>query len=69
LYVPGLDKNNHVKYSYLDLYVPGLDKNNHVKYSYLDLYVPVLDNHVMDSFTEGLGELSTTFEDIAWILL
>jgi hypothetical protein len=35
-----------------------------------DLYVPGLhkDNYVKDSFTDRLGQLSTTFEDIAWIL-
>jgi hypothetical protein len=40
------------------------------QYCYPDLYVPSLhkDNHVKDSFTDGLGQLSTTFEDIAWIL-
>jgi hypothetical protein len=34
LYVPVLDKNNHVKDSYPDLYVPILD--NHVKDSLTD---------------------------------
>jgi hypothetical protein len=40
------------------------------QYCYPDLYVPVLDkgNHIKGSFTEGLGQFSTTFEDIAWIL-
>ena len=40
------------------------------QYCYPDLYVPGLhkDNHVKDSFTDGLCQLSTTFEDIIWIL-
>ena len=35
------------------------------QYCYPDLYK---DNHVKDSFTDGLCQLSTTFEDIIWIL-
>jgi len=39
------------------------------QYCYLDLHVSFLDkdDHVKDSFTDGLGQLATTYEDIAWI--
>lgn len=40
------------------------------QYCYADLHAPIRDRdkHGKDSNTEGLGHLSTTAEDIAWIV-